>query len=171
MPRWTPLAWTCPIIFVPADWWYRTLEEPTGSGPGSCDDPAQVMVLLAHEIEILASMYKVVIVDDLAGLAGKVPEVATIGFFASCRRLCDSNRRTIVLAAHSYVFDEKLLCRLRVACNAHLSLRTEKIGAKMVKLVEVKKAHDGEQHSGNTVSFEVAAGVGMRTVPGVKIKL
>ena len=71
----------------------------------------------------------------------------------------------------SYSFDEKMLNRLEVLCDAHLSLSAEKIGAKVVKMLEVRKVHNAALYSGNTVSFEVVQGIGLRIVPGSKVKL
>ena len=63
-----------------------------------------------------------------------------MSFFSSCKRLCGSDvMRAVVLAAYFYAFDEEMLNRLQVLCDAHLSLHVEKIEAKVTKMLEVRK--------------------------------
>ena len=147
------------------------IKEPTqGGNPGSGDDPGRFMPLLATEIERLPSQYKVVIADDITKLAGHSDPMAIGSFFTSCRSLCDDGK-IIILAARSYAFDEKMLLRLEGFCDAHLSLGAEKMGAKLVKMLEVRKIRNTLLHTGNTVSFEVDKGSGLRVVPGSKVKI
>ena len=141
------------------------LEEPSLS-----EDPGRLMASLATEIERLPGQYQVVTVDDITSLVSHSQETAAMGFMISCKRLCD-NRRTIIVAARSYVFDEKMLGRLVELCDAHLRLRTGKIGKKLLKMLEVCKAQNAELSNGNTVSFEVVPGIGMQIVPGAKVRI
>ena len=84
--------------------------------------------------------------------------------FSSSKRIC-SGGKTIVLVAHSDAFNEQMLIRLRSLCDAHLSLRVEKSGAKLLKTLEVHKIHNAELLTGNIVGFEVEPKAGIRIVP------
>ena len=109
-------------------------------------------------------------VDDITDLANESREQVIMSFFSTCKRLCDSGR-TIIVVARSYAFDAELLRRLHALCDSHLALSSEKIGEKMVKMLEVRKTQNAELSTGNVVSFEVVQGIGMRIVPGAKVKI
>ena len=143
---------------------------PVAGGATEQCDGEQLMALLARDIERLPGQYKIIIVDSVTDLVTQSQETAIMGFFSSCKRLGDEGRTNIVVA-RSYSFDAQMLNRLEVLCDAHLSLSAEKIGAKVVNMLEVRKVHNAKLYSGNTVSFEVVRGIGLRTVPGSKVKL
>ena len=150
---------------------FYPVERPALVGhPERCEDPERSLALLALDIECLPSQYKVIIVDDITDLATHSRESSIMSFFSSCKYLCDYGR-TIAVVARSYAFDERTLNRLQVVCDAHLNLRSEKIGAKMVKMLEVCKVGNAELTTGNLVSFEVVQGIGLRVVPGAKIRV
>ena len=141
-----------------------------GEETDGCDEPDRLMSLLAAEIADVSDQYNIVVMDSITDLATYSHEMAIMGFFSSCKRLCDAGR-IIIVAARSYAFDERMLGRLRVMCDAHLNLRGEKVGAKMVKMLEVCKVNSAELVSGNLVSFEVVGGIGLRIVPGAKVRI
>ena len=86
-------------------------------------------------------------------------------FLASCKRLSNSGR-VIILVAHSFAFDEKMLVRLRALCSAHLNLRVENVGAKQARVLEVAKIQNAEGMTGYLVYFiSVEPGFGMRVLP------
>ena len=145
-------------------------ERSNSSGVDSCDDPQRMLSLLAMDIKSLPPRYKVVVVDSITTLANNAEEKTIMGFFSTCKDLCDRGR-TIIVVARSYAFDEKTLQRLHVLCDAHLNMRAEQMGAKMVKMLEVHKVQNAELRTGNLVSFEVVAGMGLRIVPGSKVKI
>ena len=149
---------------------YPLDESDSSGGPEHLQDPERLMGLLALDIGDLPRQYKVIIVDSITDLATRSRKEAIMSFFFSCRRLCDDGQ-TIVIVSRSYAFDESMLKRLQIMCDVHLSLRVEKIGAKMVKTLEVRKVDNAELTTGNTVSFEVAEGIGMRIVPGAKVRV
>ena len=91
-------------------------------------------------------------------------ESAVIDFFTDCKRLCDAGR-TLFLVVHSYGFSESMLIRIRSLCDAHLRLRLEEVGDKLVKMLEVSKVRNAERTTGSIVSFDVEPGVGMRIIP------
>ena len=147
------------------------VEEPSTDGNPECgSDPGRLLAILGAEIERLPGHYGVIICDDITNLASSSSEMAIMALFTSCKRLCDGGR-TIIISARSYAFEEKMLSRLQVACDAHLSLRAEQIGAKMVKMLEVRKVRNAELSTNNTVSFEVVSGKGLLVVPGSKVKI
>ena len=61
--------------------------------------------------------------------------------------------------------------RIRRLWDAHLTVSEEKLGARMVKMLEVRKIRNAELHTGNTVNFEVEPGTGLRVVSGAKVKV
>ena len=147
------------------------MEEPTeDADPEHCEEPERLMALLAADIKGVHSQYKVIIVDDITKLVIYNDEKAIMRFFASCKSLCEAGR-AIILVARSYAFDETMLNRLHVMCDAHLILRDEKIGAKNVKTLEARKVRNTDMNTSNTVSFEVVQGIGLRVVPGAKVRV
>lgn len=108
--------------------------------------------------------YDLTIIDSLTpALAHTSPE-QVISFFEQAKKLCD-NGRTIITIAHTYAFDEQILIRLRSICDAHLRLRIEEVGDKLVKVLEVSKVRGAVKNTGNILSFDVDPGVGMRIMP------
>jgi flagellar protein FlaH len=70
---------------------------------------------------------------------------------------------------HSHGLNPDLLIRLRSLCDAHLQLRTEEVGQKLVKTLEVTKVRGADKSTGNIISFEVEPGWGMRIIPINKV--
>ncbi|MBK7178915.1 MAG: hypothetical protein IPH82_17340 [Chloroflexi bacterium] len=91
------------------------------------------------------------------------------GFFEECKRLC-ARGSSIILILHSHALNSELLVRIRSLCDAHLQLRTEEVGKKLVKTLEVTKVRGADKTTGNIVSFEVEPGWGMRVIPVSKVK-
>ena len=94
---------------------------------------------------------------------------SVIDFFITCKELCDEGR-TIITIVHSYALDEGMLIRVRSLCDAHLKLRMEEVGERLVKMLEVSKVRNAERTTGNIVSFEVEPKFGMRIIPVAKAK-
>lgn len=59
----------------------------------------------------------------------------------------------------------RCLSRIRSACDAHLRLRIEEVGDKLVKVLEVAKVRGADKNTGNIMSFDVDPGTGMRVMP------
>ena len=151
------------------------MHELQGSAPGwdprQCEDPDRLLALLAVEMEDLPTKCKIIVVDPLTNLARHSRDTVVLNFFATCRRLCDSYDKTIVLSTRSYAFDNKTLGRLHDLCDAHLNLRTEEVGLKKVNMLEVRKLNNAELSRGNLGTFQVAPGVGLKQVPGLKVRV
>ncbi|HOG45595.1 MAG TPA: ATPase domain-containing protein [Anaerolineae bacterium] len=106
----------------------------------------------------------IVFVDALTPFILATPPEDVIGFFEGCKRLC-SESMTIVNIIHSHAVSSELLVRITSLCDAHLCLRTEEVGAKLVKVMQVSKVRGASKNTGNIVSFEVEPGLGMRIIP------
>ncbi|MCH7712262.1 MAG: response regulator [Chloroflexi bacterium] len=140
------------------------LEEPTAD-----TDPERVMDELVENIEELPNRYRVIVVDAITNLAAYSEEKTITRFFSSCKRLC-AEGRTIILVAHSQAFEEKLLIRLGALCDTHLRLSVEKVGAKLVKSLEVCKIRNAQAITGDIVNFDVEPGLGIRVSPITRVR-
>jgi flagellar protein FlaH len=110
-----------------------------------------------------------IFIDSLTSSIPSSSDMEVVTFFEECKRLC-GNGITVVIVVHSHGLTRELLTRLRSLCDAHLQLRTEEVGNKLVKTLEVTKVRGAEQATGNIVSFEVEPGWGMRVIPISKVK-
>jgi archaellum biogenesis ATPase FlaH/ActR/RegA family two-component response regulator len=119
---------------------------------------------LVQDIQDLPQRYRVVFVDAITNLASSSPDYAVIEFFSACKRLSVAGK-TIVLVAHSFTFDEKLLVRLRSLCDGYLSLHVQNTGAKLMNTLEVRKVHSAEQPTGSIINFDVEPGFGIHIIP------
>jgi flagellar protein FlaH len=135
------------------------IEEP----PPDADNGI-LLVELAQKIEGVPRQCKVVCVDAITNFASASPDHAIVGFFSACKRLCVDGR-VIILVAHSFAFDERMLVRLRALCSAHLNLRVENAGSKQARVLEVSKIQNAEGTTGNLVFFNVEPQIGMRLLP------
>jgi flagellar protein FlaH len=106
----------------------------------------------------------IVLVDALTPFILSTPAPEVVGFFEGCKRLC-SDGMTIAVVMHSHAISSELLVRVTSLCDAHLCLRTEEAGARLVKVMEVAKVRGASRSTGNIVSFEVEPGLGMRIIP------
>ena len=106
----------------------------------------------------------IVAIDALTPFISAAANEDVLAFFESCKRLC-SGRATVVSVIHSHAVGQELLVRITSLCDAHLRLRTEQAGDKLVKTLEVSKVKGATRNTGNIVSFEVEPGLGMRIIP------
>ncbi len=110
-----------------------------------------------------------VFVDSITTTIPLSSDVEVLAFFEAAKRLC-SGGTTVVIIVHSHGLTRELLTRIRSLCDAHLQLRTEEVGNKLVKTLEVTKVRGAEQSTGSIVSFEVEPGWGMRVIPIGKVR-
>jgi flagellar protein FlaH len=110
-----------------------------------------------------------IFIDSLTSSIPQSSDKEVLGFFEECKRLCGSGT-TVITIVHSHGLDRELLTRIRSLCDAHLQLRTEEVGSKLVKTLEVTKVRGAEQTTGNIVSFEVEPGWGIRVIPINKVR-
>ena len=111
---------------------------------------------------------EMIYIDSLTGSIPESSDREVLSFFEECKRI-SSNGITVVVIVHSHGLGRELLTRLRSLCDAHLQLRTEEVGQKLVKTLEVTKVRGAEKSTGNIVSFEVEPGWGMRVIPINKV--
>jgi flagellar protein FlaH len=109
-----------------------------------------------------------IFVDSLTSAIPDSSPQEVMGFFEECKRLCSSSV-TIIVIVHSHGLDRELLIRIRSLCDAHIQLRTEELGNKLVKTLEATKVRGADKRTGNIISFEVEPGWGMRIIPITKI--
>ena len=55
-------------------------------------------------------------------------------------------------------------------CDAHLVLKNEKVGERLVEIMDVAKVRNADQSTGNIVSFDIEPGMGMKIIPMSKAK-
>lgn len=92
-----------------------------------------------------------------------------LSFFEDCKILC-SQGVSILIVAHSYAFDENVMVRLGSMCDAHLRLRMETMGSRMLKILEVSKVRGANLKTGNIISFDVEPGWGIKLIPYAKAR-
>jgi len=110
-----------------------------------------------------------IIVDSLTSSIPTSSDTEVLGFFEDAKRLC-SDGTTVMIVVHSHGLTRELLTRIRSLCDAHLQLRTEEVGNKLVKTLEVTKVRGAEQTTGNIISFDIEPGWGMRVIPIGKVR-
>jgi flagellar protein FlaH len=111
-----------------------------------------------------------IIVDSLTSSIPQSSNKEVLGFFEAGKRMCADGTTTVIAVVHSHGLTQDLLTRLRSLCDAHLQLRTEGMGGKLVKTLEVAKIRGADQKTGDIVSFEVEPGWGMRVIPINKVR-
>jgi len=112
---------------------------------------------------------EMIFIDSLTSSIPALSDREVLGFFEEGKRLC-ADGATVIVIIHSHGLTRELLTRIRSLCDAHLQLRTEEVGNKLVKTLEVTKVRGAEQTTGNIVSFEVEPGWGIRVIPINKVK-
>jgi flagellar protein FlaH len=76
-----------------------------------------------------------------------------------------------MITVHTFAFGEELLTRVRSICDAHLSIKKEEIGDKLVKTMEVAKIRGALKKTGNVIAFDVEPSFGVRIIPVSKAKI
>ncbi len=133
-------------------------------------DTKRLFHLLIDHFSHLPRHFGMVVVDSTTLLVAQSNVVSIIDFFSMCKELCDEGR-SILLVAHSYAFDEEILSRTRSLCDAHLRLKLETVGDRLVKVMEVLKVRGADRPTGDIVSFEVEPKAGMRIIPFSKARV
>jgi archaellum biogenesis ATPase FlaH/CheY-like chemotaxis protein len=128
------------------------------------EEPGPVLIKLSQSIERLSRGAEFIVVDSLTDLAGSCPEQAVIAFFSACRRL-GNNGRTLFVSVHSYAFNAEMFQRLRTLCDGYLTLGSEQVRGKSLRILQVNKLNTTEMSGNNTVAFVVEPEIGARLVP------
>lgn len=114
--------------------------------------------------DIKSKSDEVIIIDSLTVFVSDSSENDVLNFFTACKNICDSGK-TILITAHTYAFTEEILTRVRSVCDAHLTIRKEEVGERLVRTLEVAKIRGAKKVTGNLVAFEVEPDFGLRIIP------
>jgi len=139
---------------------------------GLCNSPRvaeKSFRLLANHFSKLPERFNLVIVDSLTLLMTHTDPVATLDFLFRCKELCTQGR-SIILLASSHAFQKETLSRTYALCDYYLKLRSEEIGNRLIRILEVPKLRGVDYKVGEGVSFEIEPEVGIRVVPVAKVK-
>ena len=131
---------------------------------------AEVLAGLAAGMDRLPEEYGIVIVDSITGMAAGVEDSPLMGFFSTCHAL-SQRQRTCIISARTHVFHQGLLRRVHSLCNTHITLGEETMGARSVKTASVGKVRSVEMGTGAFVCFQVQPDIGMRFVPGARVRI
>ncbi len=112
----------------------------------------------------------VVAVDSLTTAVSRQDDDSRVlHFFEAAKRLCATGT-TILITLHAQSVNPDLVSTLRSVCDAHLRLKTEQDGQRLVKTLEVAKIRGAGSVTGAIVGFEVEPGWGMRVIPIAKAR-
>ncbi len=123
---------------------------------------APVTLLQAIKKELKRDL---IIIDSFTAAAVHTSdERMIVSFFDEAKRLC-ARGASVVIILHSQALDANLMDTIGSKCDAHLLLRSERDGQRIVKTLEVAKIRGAERTTGAIVGFEVEPGWGMRVIP------
>lgn len=109
------------------------------------------------------------VIDSLTYYLTHATIEEVLSFFEECKAISGKGMG-VVCVAHSYAFEEQVMVRLGSMCDAHLRLRIETMGSKMVKILEVAKVRGAQLTTGNIVSLDVEPNWGIRVIPYSRAK-
>lgn len=130
--------------------------------------PSQVFTILLSDMETRTDS-PLIVVDSLTTFITHTSIEETMTYFEICKHYCDRGM-TVMIVVNSYAFGQAELARVRSMCDAHLVLRTEEMGDRLVKMMEVAKIRGAELSTGNIISFDVEPMMGMKIIPVSKVK-
>lgn len=130
--------------------------------------PSQVFDIILNDFHTRPEA--LLTVDSLTTFITHTSMEGTMGCFENCKMLCDMGLTTVNVD-NSYAFDQADLARVRSICDAHLSLRTEVVGDRLLKVLEVAKVRGAECGTGNIISFDVEPMLGMKIIPVSKVSV
>jgi len=126
------------------------------------------LLLLTDHIPKLPERFNLVVVDCLTVLLNNLTPQLKVDFFYNCRELCQRGR-SIFLIVNSRAIEQSILQRACLLCDDYLKLKSEEIGNRLLKILEVPKMH-GVDYQAKSVSFEVKPKVGIKIVPFGRFK-
>ena len=107
----------------------------------------------------------IVAIDSLtAALTNTTDQAEILLFFEECKKLTAAGK-TVIITLHAKAVEGELVNTLRSLCDAHLLLRSEQDGQRIIKLLEVVKVRGAASATGAIVGFDVEPGWGMRLIP------
>jgi len=123
----------------------------------------RILQRLLHHIED-SDKRDLFIMDSITPLLFQFDERYVLSFLANCRDLAELGH-TIIVTLHSYAISEALRFRADSIVDAHLRLRIEDLGQRLVRTLEVTKIRGAAKTADNAVSFTVQPGMGLKSVP------
>ncbi len=120
--------------------------------------------LLVQAMRTQGGRGMIVIDSFTSALAKEATDLQLRSFFEESKRLCAAGT-TILITLHSGAVPSDLMNPIRSMCDAHLTLRSEQDGQKLVKTLEVSKIRGAASGTGSIVGFDVEPGWGIRVVP------
>ncbi len=133
--------------------------------------PEQMKTILESVAKTIKSVREnVIFIDSLTLFTTYSTEEDIFSFLTKLKDLCDEGK-TIFIALHQHAFKEDTLARVRSACDCHLFLRKALIGDRYVNSLQVSKIRGAKKTSGNSVSFEVHPGFGLKVIPITQVRI
>lgn len=148
----------------------RALQLYSVPEPVEGEEPSPLLTRMASSIEELSRGSKLIVIDSLTDLAGSCPEQNVIAFFTSCRRIAGKGR-AILASIHTYAFGTEMFTRLRTLCDGFITISSEQVRGRPVRVLEVNKMNTTELANNNSVSFVVEPEIGMKVIPLSKTKV
>lgn len=99
-----------------------------------------------------------------AAIAHAQSDMQILQFFEACKRLCATGM-TLLITLHSATVNPDLVSPIRSMCDAHVILKSEKDGQRLIKTLEVVKIRGAGSVTGAVVGFDVEPGWGLRLIP------
>jgi flagellar protein FlaH len=125
--------------------------------------------VLLQALSNCGKCHRVIIVDSLTSVIAQASTKEVLSFFESCKRLC-TRGTTVIIVLHSHAMSGEVARPVRSLCDAHLQLRAEQDGQRLIKTLEVSKVRGASNVTGAIVSFDVEPGWGMRVIPVSKAR-
>ena len=130
----------------------------------SPESPELVAPLLLREVQRTPSWYKIVVVDSFPAFGGVGLQQAAIKLIEACHRLRDEGR-TVILVLPSAALRQSRLEDISTDWDLHLSLDEARVGAKLLRTLEMRPRDSTDPDGRSIVGFTVEAGVGMQILP------
>lgn len=124
----------------------------------------EMPALLLQAIRREARERGIVFIDSLTPFIAESSESEVLAFFEECKIL-SHHSATIVTVIHTYGLHSALRSRLHSLCDTHLRLRTEEMGKRLVRVLEVMKTGGIVQYVHNTAYFEIEPRRGIVVLP------
>lgn len=131
--------------------------------------PSEVFTLLLSDLE-RHDERALIIIDSLTTFITHTGIEETMTYFEICKHYCDRGM-SMVNVVNAYAFGQAELSRVRSMCDAHIRLKTEEMGDRIIKVMEVAKVRGAEMGTGNILSFDVEPMLGMKIIPISKVSV
>lgn len=125
--------------------------------------PAALLAAMRQYVE--SAKPDLIAIDSFtAAIAHARSDSSILQFFEACKRFC-AGGMTLLITLHANSVNPDLISPIRSMCDAHVILRSEKDGQRLIKTLEVVKIRGAGSVTGAVVGFEVEPGWGMRVIP------